>query len=321
MTMRIDSLLAKLKIFGSAALAVTLMASSVNADPPVVPGTGREVVKVGDDFEDVEWKYKMNGAKSSKELDERTRSPAGESVNDRWYEGIKRGQPDIIRRVETPAGGLAGSEGSLELRSLKTGIPGRPSHRMQQDDFICNVHYRVGEIPMSKTPNCVVRVFFPPVDEWENRSGPQFAFRAALETVRTKPSTGFFFSGSKREEETYWPGFFVEFQNKDQTKAEYDTAYLRIRANSRGGDFKGMQITQTGWWTLGMSFTPDGQVHYYAKPGIEDLTEEDYLTSQYPYGFRGLRFKTFFFNVCNGDNGKTWSTSWIIDDPKLYLLR
>ena len=114
---------------------------------------------------------------------------------------------------------------------------------------------------------------------------------------------------------------FINFENKEYTGRDYDTAYLLIRANRNGGDFKGPQITTTGWWTLGMSFTPDGQVHYYAGPGVDDLTEEDYITSQYPYGFQCESFKTFFFNVCNGDDGKTWSTAWIIDDPTLFYVK
>jgi hypothetical protein len=30
---------------------------------------------------------------------------------------------------------------------------------------------------------------------------------------------------------------------------------------------------------------------------------------------------TFFFNIVNNDDGRTWSTKWIIDDPELYVLR
>jgi hypothetical protein len=117
---------------------------------------------------------------------------------------------------------------------------------------------------------------------------------------------------------------FIDFFSKDgkgATKREYDSAAIRIRANQRGGEFVGKQITKTGWWTLGMSVTPDGQVHYYAKPGVEDLTKEDYITSQFPYGKQALQFQTFFFNVCNGDDDQTWSTEFIIDDPRLYLAR
>jgi hypothetical protein len=69
-----------------------------------------------------------------------------------------------------------------------------------------------------------------------------------------------------------------------------------------------------------MSFSPDGQVHYYAHSGVENLTAKDHISSQVPYSLRGERLDAFFFNVVNADNG-TWSTSWIIDDPALYVLR
>ena len=80
-------------------------------------------------------------------------------------------------------------------------------------------------------------------------------------------------------------------------------------------------MDQGGWWTLGLSFSRDGMVHYFAKPGVEDLTMDDHLTSQFPYGYRTERLKTFFYNVCSRDDGKTWSTPWIVDDPKVYFVK
>jgi hypothetical protein len=278
---------------------------------------------VGDDFEDENWEYFYNLPKSSRNIDGQDRAPSGESKNGRWYEGMKRGQPDVIKRVPTPPGGLPGSQGSLLLRSLATGVPGHASYQMQQDDFIADVSSRLGgSLPASRTPNVVVRVFLPPVATWEKRTGPHFAFRTALDTTVMKQQTGrsLRFSGTRQETETYWPGFFIEFESKADGR-EQDSAHLRIRANQWGGDFQGPQITTTGWWTFGMSVTPDGMVHYYAKPGIEDLTQKDYITSQYPYGYRCQWFSTFFFNVCNGDDGRTWSSDWIIDDPAVYCLR
>ena len=303
-----------------AVLSLVFAAGSLAA-APVVPGTGQKLDQVGDDFEDEDWEYTYNNPKSTRENDEQDRYPAGVSQNGRWYEGMKRGQPDVIKRVPTPAGGLPGSTGSLLLQSLQTGIPGRPSFRMQQDDFIADVNYRLGgPISPARSPNVVVRVFLPPVASWEKRTGPQFAFRLALETTVTKRSSGGFFSSNRQEAETYWPGMFIDFESKKDGH-DNDYASFRVRANQYGGDFPGPQITTTGWWTLGMSVTPDGMVHYYAKPGVENLTAKDYITSQYPYGYRCERFKTFFFDVCNGDNGKTWSTAWVIDDPTVYVAR
>ncbi len=299
-------------------LALSIAGGFSQAEP-VVPGTGFSIPKVGDNFEDEEWSFRYNLPKSSKNLDERTRGPGGRSKNGRWYEGVKRGQPDVVRRVATPENGIPGSKGALLLRSRQTGIPRLASYQLQQDDFICNVRSRLGgALPVHQTPNFVVRVFMPPVEEWENRRGPTFAIRAAVETTNTGSRGLFSTAGSERE--TYWPGMFINFKNKERSRLDYDTAYLSIRSDRYGRDFKGPAITQTGWWTFGMSFTPDGQVHYYASEGVDDLTEEDHLTSQYPYGFRCERFKTFFFNVCNGDNGKTWSTPWIIDDSAVYYI-
>jgi hypothetical protein len=48
---------------------------------------------------------------------------------------------------------------------------------------------------------------------------------------------------------------------------------------------------------------------------------DDHITSQYPYGYRTELLKTFFYNVCTKDDGKTWSTPWVIDDPKVYFVK
>ncbi|MEX0824597.1 MAG: hypothetical protein WD119_00440 [Pirellulaceae bacterium] len=306
------------------ASGLCLSAQSANAQRPVVPGTGSVLTGVGDDFEDPNWEYIPRDPKSTEDIDENQRAPLGRTTNGRWYEGAKRGHPDIVKRVPTPAGGLPGSKHAMMLKSKYTGIPGRPSGTMHQDDFVANVQYRIGRrLSIAEVPSAVTRVFLPPVADWEQRSGPHFGFRLALETTAmVEKDTGLF--GLKREamgNEVYWPGMFIEFENKSQRGGEHDYAYLRIRSNRRGGDFRGPQITTTGWWTMGMSVTPDGMVHYYAKPGVEDLTEDDYITSQFPYSYRAERFRTFFYNVCSADDGRRWSTSFIIDDPKVYVLR
>ncbi len=108
-----------------------------------------------DDLEDVNWGYTHNFPKSSKEEDENIRYPLGGSSNRMWTESPKRGSPDVIKRCETPAGGLAGSTGALYMRTRDSGIPGHPMNKQAQDDFIltarpCGVGY---------SPNYVVRVF------------------------------------------------------------------------------------------------------------------------------------------------------------------
>ena len=301
----------------------TTFCTTAEAQRPVVPGTGVLLSNVGDDFEDPNWNYIPRDPKSTEDIDENQRGPMGRTTNGRWYEGVKRGHPDVVQRVPVPAGGLPGSTHAMLLRSKFTGIPGRPSGTMHQDDFVANVQYRLKRrLDIAEVPSVVTRVFLPPVAEWENRSGPHFGFRLALETTAMVEKEMIF--GLKREEmgnEIYWPGLFVEFESKSHTKKEHDYAYWRVRGNRKGGDFRGPQITTTGWWTLGMSVTPDGMVHYYARPGVEDLTEDDYITSQFPYSYRAERFRTFFFNVCSADDGRRWSTSFIVDDSWVNAAR
>lgn len=289
----------------------------------IVPGTGKQIVEVGDDFEDPNWAWSANLPKVYNRKDETFAKnfPLGQSANGRWYEGQIRGQPDSVRRVETPVGGLPGSTGALALKSMRTGS-NRPGFEQQQDDFIADITRRVGAIPVHRSPNIVTRVWFPPIDEWENRTGCHFAFRVGLETSpRARQRGGIPYD---KFEGIYWPGMFVHMDSKEgkgATRREHDSAYFWMKATDDGRAMRGPQITQTGWWTLGISMTPDGRVHYYAKPGVEDLTAEDHVGSAYPFGYRAERLRSFFFNVCSGDDGRTWSTETIVDDPMVFVGR
>ncbi|MCA9264691.1 MAG: hypothetical protein KDA60_12610, partial [Planctomycetales bacterium] len=318
-------------------LSIALAAVSCNdrftsvtlADAPVVPGTGTWIPFVGDDFEDTSWGFTHNHPKSSRENDEQTRFPRGWSTNGRFFEGPERGQPDSMEVVPLHGQGLPGSEHGLLVRTLNSGIPGRHSYKVEQDDLIVDCVTRLGgPIPVSEVPNVVARIYLPPAEAWENRYGPHFGFRGTTTTTVTKTNPasgrGRFRSRSTTttELEPYWPGMWVHFRPQATSDGgAAQTAFIKVRGNRLGHDFLVKEIPELGtWWTLGMSFTGDGMVHYYAKQGVEDLTEQDYLTSQYPYGFRAQKFETFFFNFCNKDDGKTWSTPIVIDDPQLFLV-
>ena len=304
--------------FGWLVLASFVFAGS--ADAQVVPGTGVKLQNVGDDFEDEKWDYIPNGAKSSKEQDEQVRFPTGYSTNRRWFEGQKRGQPDLIKRIDTPAGGIVGSKGSLMLQSLRTGVPGYVSNQMQQDDFVMACMSRVGAIHVSRTPSVVTRVYLPPFEEWEDRSGSQFGFRIDLKMTQVETKGRFIFKKTIRKTEPFWPGFFIQFHSKTDARFKEDSAVLLMRGDQNGHEKAGPRMTP-GWWTLGMSVTPDGQVHYYAKKGVKNLTSADYLYSSWPYGYHAEKFATLFYNVVNNDDGRTWTTKWIVDDPAVYVFR
>lgn len=279
------------------------------AAAPFVPGTGEFLADCCDDFENPNWSYRYNHPKSSHEQDDKQRSPGGFSNNGLWHEGGKRGTPDMVKRVETPLGGIPGSNGALMFATLHSGIPGRIANSQQQDDLLMLFDRKLGRsIPISWQPSATVRVYLPPFDEWENRTGPQFGMRCDC-TGRNPDGTV----------EAYWPGMFLLFQSENKRNIKTDSAKISCRGDRLGHDIRKVNIDEPGWWTLGLSFTSDGQVHYYASEGVDDLTADDHIMSSFPYGMHCMTFNNFFFNVANWENGRNWSTKWIIDDPQVFV--
>ncbi len=310
-------------LMGASVLAAACCWSAPAAAQGVVPGTGKLIDYVGDTFEEPDWEFIARPAKSSKENDEQTRAPLGYSVNRRWFEGPERGYPDLLKVVPTPEGGIPGSDYALLMRTLHSGVPGRISRRVQQDDLIVDCVSRMGTaVRPSELPNCVVRVYLPPAEKWENRSGPQFGIRIGLSTTARKQKKGLFgFGTTEVTNEPYWPGMWIHFRSETDRNVDQDSAFIKVRGNRMGRDFHVLEIKEFGWWTFGMSVTADGAVHYYASPGVDALTAADHITSQFPYSYRAEQFRTFFFNVCNRDDGKSWSTPFVIDDPQLFVVK
>lgn len=299
----------------------TFSAAQLHAQ--VTPGSGVRLFY--DDFEDEKWTFVHNGPKSSEEQDGQVRHPAGYSSNGRWGEGLKRGQPDQVERVATPPGGLPGSRGALLMRTRDSGVYRRSSYKQQQDDLVLNSSSYVGAIDVSRSPSCVATVYLPPFDQWDRRTGTTFGFRADCQTTESKEEIKrFLFIKRKKivkEPKLYWPGMFIQFNSKTDPKHQIDSAVILMRSDETGEEVVGPIIRQTGWWTLGMTFTPDGRVHYYARPGAGPLRATDRIGSYLPYGYRCEQFNTCFFNVTSRDDGRTWSTPWIIDDVSVYALR
>lgn len=283
----------------------------------VIPGSGLRVRGFGDNFEAKDWEFTHNFPKSSYNLDKKTREPLGYSSNGLWFESAKRGQPDVVKIIAPPKGGILGSKGALLMRSLSTGIPGRRGRTSNQDDFLFDGD--AAPIPISKSPSVVVRVYFPPFKYWENSTDTSFGFRAALQATATKKKRRLFRLRRVKKKELFYPGMFIQFNSETDADQIVDSAFFIIRGDNQGQDVVGPEITQTGWWTLGMSFTPDGKTHYFASPGVDDLTMADHIYSAQYRGLRFENFQTFFFDIVSKDNGRSWSTPWIVDDPWVHV--
>ena len=275
----------------------------------VIPGTGPRLSKTGDNFEDEKWVYYPQFPKSSYNIDEEVRAPGGISQNSQWVEGAKRGTPDVVKRVKTPPDGPPESKGAMLMQTLHSGIPGSPTDQVNQDDLLHNVQAKVGRIiPTAWSPNCTCRVYVPAVSQWERRLGPTFGFR-----------TGMYGYSQDGENEEYWPGIFLE-QNVHTVKGVKKERVIAVmRGDNWGRDIPSIGFAPETWCTLGMSFTGDGQCHFFARAGVEDLTDQDHIGSYVSYGYRAHTFETMFFNVINNDNGRTWSTPWVIDNVLLHV--
>jgi len=307
-----------MRIFLLAILCFALSVVPTFAQSPFVPGQGTRIWF--DDFEDENWQYIANHPKSSHEQDENMRLPGGISKNKLWGESSKRGHPDYIRRVETPEGGINGSAGSLLMMTLHSSIPNRFSRELGQDDLICRVP---GNHSVNSYPSAVTRVYLPNFDKWEQKAAAaSFGFRATCTGSRKKQKGGGLFSFSSTETEESWPGIFLEYRPAPKGSDRSTEAQWIIRG-SPSGDVRGPKVSvdQLGWWTIGMSFTPDGRCHYYISQGTEDLTQQDRVASYKPYNFTIETVSGMFFNVFNLDDGKSWSTPWIVDNPGFFVGR
>jgi hypothetical protein len=287
----------------------------------IVPGSGTKVAQVGDDFEDEKWQYVFNNPKASSNIDQDMRQPSGGATNGRWWESMYRGHPDVIKRVPTPAGGIPGSKGAMLLQTKESGIPGSLTQKDQQDDLLASVSNIIGSVSPGRGPSVVVRVYVPAFEEFEGRTGSTFGFRLDCQTTYTKMGGGGFLRSSRsmRKTEPYWPGMFIQFVTKRDGRAQEDSAHILIRSDEQGRDLMGPKLKPSTWYTLGMSVTPDGRVHYYVREGVENLTAKDHVSSLLPYGYNAELVHTFFFNVVNQDDGRSWSTKWIVDDPSFYM--
>jgi hypothetical protein len=164
-----------------------------------------------------------------------------------------------------------------------------------------------------------VRVYLPSWEQWEKRSGSSFGFRLDCEAHGVAPTEGWLTTRKKQGWHQYWPGMFFVLRRQEDGYEKTHAAVL-IRADADGHEVDGPLLGEPGWYTIGMSVTPDGRVHYYLREGVEDLQPADRIATHTPYGLKCEKFNLMFFNIVNHDDGQTWSTPWIIDDPAVYYI-
>ena len=306
-------------------LGLTAIISTSYGAPKVVPGTGKIVNQ--DKFEDPSWMFKHLGNNNYGK-------PVYGSTNQRWTGNNKRVVPDKVITVNTPAGGLNSSHKSMLIQTLNITRPkSRPSSGIGQADLLMQEKGR--SIQLSQVPNFTVRVFIPEWKNFEQRYGSSFGIRmymrCKMTTYQEAPSYEGRFGRRTMKKvpvtkiDDYYPGFWIQYvNNKVSPFARFTVRadnngrdYPQFRGNSLGSTPKKHRIAKTGWWTFGASMLPGGTVQYYAGPGVDPLTEDDFVMESKPYECH--EFNKIFFDVVG--NGSNWSTGWIIDDPTIYVAK
>lgn len=244
-----------------------------------------------DDFEDRDWHYNYQ--------------------DHTCYRGFwgpaDRGEPEFIRRVVTPSGGLKESSGALEIRTDNSGKDNNPG----QDDLKTQgFSTRLGrDLARADQPLFVVRVWLPPFSEWPEGKGlGVFGFRQAAQLTENRTSE-------------YYPSIWFCYDKQIGPSPYF---FFRL-GNGRALDVRGDAISQPGWWTLAIAFDTKGIGHYYARPGIKTPTEANKMFDTTRFRTvdgidnRRMAFCGYSFFSLGSKQGA--STRFVIDDYEVWAVK
>lgn len=280
---------------------------------------GRPRYVLGDNFEDLNWKYDR-----AHSLDSRHYSsngfwwgPDGEKGSD----PSNRGDPAIIERVPTPKNGKSKSTGALEIG---TNIPDNDNWPTQDD--LCTIGYEdilKCKLMKADQPVFVVRILLPLFDTWEEYYS--FGFRQSTRSNDTSKS--------------YYPSIWLEYNPFIHTIAGdyalsgpyfvlrifyFDGSDLNYHEESIG------PIKQSGWWTLAIAFDENGACSYYARPGTDifALTEENKIfdDTQFmkKYGKKALlmhHVHSGLFSMGYLPEKSNTNLRFVIDDYEVWVVK
>lgn len=246
-----------------------------------------------DDFEDKDWHYDYQ-----KHVCYRG-----------FWRTDDRGEPDLLKHVDTPIGGKVGSTGALEMRTNQNDNDRDPT----QDDLL-TVEFKdkLGrELTRADQPVFIVRVWLPPFDQW-NIGLTIFGFR---QTARLNDNSDYYQSiwlahnGHK-------PLFFlrngIAYPNGTQVAFNDDRRYI---------------VTQPGWWTLAIAYDEKGAGHYYASPSTDSPTERNRMVDTTQFRTIGGIDSPFmdhmgysFFSLGYPGEEKI-SPRFVIDDYEVWVVK
>jgi len=107
---------------------------------------------------------------------------------------------------------------------------------------------------------------------------------------------------------------------RNETGRGEDYAYLAIRSNQkRAADFVAAKSPQP-LVDVGVELYARRMVHYYASPVVDAEPESGLHHEPSTVQLSGERMANVFLHVCRRRRRSRWSTSFIVDDPKVHVL-
>lgn len=219
---------------------------------------GRTKPLLSDNFENQDWKYDRKTHTSSNGFWKGSPGEKGSDPSD-------RGAPTILERVSPPRKGRKrGSNGALKIGTDRP----HDDNDSKQDDLRANFEQTPKR---AEQPVFIARVWLPPFDKW----GEQYSFGFRLEAQ------------SNGIPDSYYPSIWLRYnhviQRRNGSYAFFPGPHFFLRifyhdVNMRYYEEYGGSIKQPGWWTLAIAFDKKGACSYYARPGVETLTEENKIS-------------------------------------------
>lgn len=228
-------------------LVLILFQSTIFAS---LPDIGYRVADLSDDFEDDSWSFNYSTGSS----------------NGVWRTGNMRGTPEVLERIAPVAGGIAGQQGALRIRSVDNDGDGYPN----QDDFTTAFHNTLfgRYLVRSDQPSLVAHIYIPAYATMQN-DWTTIGFRIEARS-------------SDLPNEYYYPSIWTYLSG--------DLLFFSVR---RGGGYSS-DVTindpdyvktnwQGGWIKLGIYFDSEGVGHYFIRFGVDDFEASDkvYDTSMF----------------------------------------
>lgn len=257
---------------------------------------------ISDDFEDPNWEYDRQNHISSNRFWRGSPGLKGSDKSD-------RGDPEILDRVTPPKDGKTGSTGALKIG---TNIPDDDNNPTQDDLRTLSFEEKLErKLTRIDQPVFIMRIWLSSFDRLENNH--QFGFR-----LEAKSNVGW-----------YYPSIWLRY---NEVSHEIHLV-LRIfyldgnRLTPEHVDLDYGTIKQHGWWTLAITFDEKGVCYYYARPGVDALSEENKIFDDIQFNIKSDK-KALLMDYVNAglislgyQKEGNISPRFVIDDYEVWTVK